>query len=128
MSTLKDRFAELQRDKPAITQADIARVTGAKPPSVNAWFSGETKTMKLITAIKTAELYGVNPLWLAEGDGPKIGASVAGPLSQVALMDLQLQIQVKQIAILLNAITPEKRAAAYASATDLLISFLPTIA
>jgi len=71
MSTLKQRFAELQAEKPNISQADLARATGAKPPSVNAWFTGETKSMKIGTAGKAAALYGVNALWLATGEGYK---------------------------------------------------------
>ena len=69
MSTLKQRFAKLAELHPEITQADLARATGAKPPSVNAWFSGETKSMKAATAAKAAQLYGCNPHWLATGEG-----------------------------------------------------------
>jgi hypothetical protein len=72
MSTLKQRFAELQADMPNISQADLARATGAKPPSVNAWFTGDTKSMKAGTADKAAALYGVNALWLATGEGYKM--------------------------------------------------------
>lgn len=75
MSTLKQRFAELQAGKPEITQADLSRATGAKPPSVNAWFTGETKSMKPGTAAKAAALYGVDPLWLATGEGYKKSAA-----------------------------------------------------
>lgn len=71
MSTLKQRFAELEAEKPEITQADLARATGAKPPSVNAWFTGDSKSMKSATAVKAAALYGVSPLWLATGEGYK---------------------------------------------------------
>lgn len=70
MSTLQQRFAKLAADRPDISQADLARATGAKPPSVNAWFSGETKTMKAVTAAKAAQLYGCNTLWLSDGQGP----------------------------------------------------------
>lgn len=70
MTTLKQRFAQLARERPDISQADLARATGAKPPSVNAWFSGETKAMKATTAAKAAELYGCNTLWLSDGQGP----------------------------------------------------------
>lgn len=71
MSTLKQRFAELATDHPEITQAKLARETGAKPPSVHGWFSGDTKSMKAGTAAKAAKLYGVEPGWLATGEGPK---------------------------------------------------------
>lgn len=73
MLTLKERFAQLQAEKPEITQADLARATGAKPPSVNAWFTGETKSMKPETAEIAASMYGVNALWLATGKGNKRG-------------------------------------------------------
>lgn len=69
MSTLKQRFAKLAELHPEITQADLARATGAKPPSVNAWFSGETKSMKAATAAKAALLYECSPHWLATGEG-----------------------------------------------------------
>ncbi|MGJ7533926.1 MULTISPECIES: helix-turn-helix domain-containing protein [unclassified Variovorax] len=69
MSTLKERFALLARANPAITQADLARATGAKPPSVNAWFSGNTKSMRASTAALAAKLYGADPHWLATGEG-----------------------------------------------------------
>lgn len=80
MSTLKQRFAKLAELHPEITQADLARATGAKPPSVNAWFSGETKSMKAATAAKAALLYECSPHWLATGEGAMLAAgSEIGP-------------------------------------------------
>lgn len=78
MSTLKQRFALLAKERPEISQANLARATGAKPPSVNAWFSGDTKTMKADTAAKAAAVYGCNALWLATGAGP-MWPGEAGP-------------------------------------------------
>lgn len=69
MTTLKQRFALLKELKPGITKADIARATGAKPPSVGAWFSGDTKSMQASTATKVAALYGVSAHWIATGEG-----------------------------------------------------------
>ena len=60
MITLEKRFALLSKERPDITQADLSRATGAKPPSVNDWFSGKTKSMKAETAAKAAQLYGCN--------------------------------------------------------------------
>lgn len=74
MTTLKQRFAALATARPDISQADLARATGAKPPSVNAWFSGDTKSMKGETAAKAAALYGCSAIWLATGVGPMYGA------------------------------------------------------
>lgn len=70
MTTLKQRFALLAQKKPEITQADLARATGAKASSVSDWFSGETKSMKAGTAAKAAQLYGCETLWLSNGTGP----------------------------------------------------------
>ena len=86
MSTLEQRFAELQAERPEITQADLARATGAKPPSVNAWFKGDTKSMKPGTAAKAAALYGIDPLWLATGEGYKIPRKITSN-QPLALID-----------------------------------------
>lgn len=72
MTTLKQRFAELRALKPAIKNADLVRATGASAPSVGAWFSGDTKSMKAETAAKVAAVYGVNPHWLATGEGSMV--------------------------------------------------------
>lgn len=69
MNTLKQRFALLAQTKPEITRADLARATGASAPSVHAWFSGDTKSMKAVTAAKAAQLYGCNTRWLSDGEG-----------------------------------------------------------
>lgn len=84
MSTLKQRFAMLAKERPEITQAELARATGAKPPSVNAWFSGETKSMKGETASKAATLYGCNSLWLSTGQGPMWPGEKSAPASAPA--------------------------------------------
>lgn len=68
-TTLKQRFALLAERNPKISQAYLAKVTGAKPPSVNGWFSGASKSMKANTAAKVAAVYNVNPIWLATGEG-----------------------------------------------------------
>lgn len=82
MSTLKQRFAKLAELHPEITQADLARATGAKPPSVNAWFSGETKSMKAATAAKAARLYECSAHWLATGEGEMLAISSSATLGK----------------------------------------------
>lgn len=97
MTTLKDRFFLLQQRRPDIRQADLAHAAEVSAPSVHAWFSGKVQTMKHITAMKAAALYGVDPHWLATGEGemlPRYGAAnvaaftagrrgAAGPLSEL---------------------------------------------
>lgn len=67
--TLKDRVELCARRRPGVTQADIARAAGIKQPSVTDWFNGKTNRLKLKPAVKAAELWGCNPLWLGEGEG-----------------------------------------------------------
>ncbi|MES2488528.1 MAG: S24 family peptidase [Pseudomonadota bacterium] len=52
-----------------IDQADLARLVKVKPPSVNDWLSGKTKSLKANTAIAAARALGVNADWLANGRG-----------------------------------------------------------
>lgn len=70
MTTLQQRFAILAKRRPDVVQADLARVAGVKPPSVNDWFSGKTKSLKGNTAAKVAKHYGVSVQWLTTGEGP----------------------------------------------------------
>ena len=80
MTTLKDRFFLLHQRRPDISQTDLARAAGVSAPSVSAWISGKAKTMKHVTAVKAAALYGVDVHWLATGEGemlPRYGANVS---------------------------------------------------
>lgn len=101
MSTLKQRFARLAELHPSISQADLVRATGAKAPSVSAWFSGETKSMKAATAAKAAQLYGCNPHWLATGEGEMVPA--AGVVQSSALLDTGLPDGAVRVPVLANA-------------------------
>lgn len=103
MNTLKDRFFLLRQRQPGINLTDLAQASGVSVPSVHAWFSGKTKSLKHITAMRAAEMYGVNPHWLATGEGemmPTHGAAnvttllpagrrgASGPLSELqAIID-----------------------------------------
>lgn len=51
-------------------QADLARACKVKPPSVHAWFSGETKKLQAMPLLDAAEFLNVSPRWLATGRGP----------------------------------------------------------
>lgn len=79
MTTLADRLKERTQEL-GITQAQLARATGAKPPSVHKWFSGETKNLKGANLVKAAELLRVSEAWLADGVGPKERQFVGGTL------------------------------------------------
>lgn len=70
MSSLQQRSAMLEKTKPHITQADLARATKMRPLSVHAWFSGMTKSMKAATAARAAAPYCCNATWEATRLGP----------------------------------------------------------
>ncbi len=54
-------------------QTELAVACKVRPPSVNDWLSGKTKSMKAATAHRAAAFLGVNFLWLTEGRGPMRG-------------------------------------------------------
>jgi len=70
---LRDRVAEAFSELPPEKQSKkaLADYCGVKAPSVNAWFSGDTKSLKGENLVKAAEYLNVEPKWLAEGIGPK---------------------------------------------------------
>lgn len=70
MTTLAIRVDEVMREK-GCTVTELAKAAGVKPPSVIEWLNGETKTLKASAAIRASRFLGVEPLWLAEGEGPK---------------------------------------------------------
>lgn len=82
-STLKSRLREALDDLGIAepNQAEIARITGVKPPSVHAWFSGQTKSLGK-ALLPLADYLRVNPEWLNSGRGPK---RVAGNASDLRL-------------------------------------------
>lgn len=77
-----------------VSKAELARACGIKSPSVNNWFSGETKSLEGSNLVRAAEYLRVNVAWLASGSGPmyakpppSVGAdlpSVAHDLSQTS--------------------------------------------
>ena len=66
MTTLAERLAALMTDK-GLSQAELARMTGLKQPSIFKIVSGQTLNPKNILEIAT--VLGVNPHWLKTGEG-----------------------------------------------------------
>lgn len=91
MSTLQERLRQVMAGPPKISQAALARACGIKPPSVNDWISGKTKTIEGQNLLRAAEFLNVAPLWLATGRGamrktdsapaPVSNATMLGPIS-----------------------------------------------
>lgn len=69
MTTLQERLHTALKLHGS-SKAALAVAVGAKPPSISAWFSGETKTLEASNLLKAARHLGVSPDWLATGIGP----------------------------------------------------------
>ena len=76
MSTLMERMSialayrqSIAKPGEEISQAALSRACGVKPPSVNNWFSGKTKSLEGANLTRAAAYFGVRPTWLAEGKG-----------------------------------------------------------
>lgn len=61
-----------------VSQADLARACGVKPPSVNGWLSGKSKFLRGENLLKAAAALNVSDTWLATGRGaPERNASAS---------------------------------------------------
>lgn len=71
MAALSERMRAAMAGPPKVSQAALARACGVKPPSVNDWLSGKTKTIEGAHLLAAAARLNVNALWLATGKGPR---------------------------------------------------------
>lgn len=91
MQTLKERVhAALEYRKSIaapneeVTQVSLAAACKIKPPSVNGWFSGDTKSLKGDNLIAAAKYLRVNAQWLSSGVGTMLSSVAQNDSSQVA--------------------------------------------
>lgn len=66
---LATRLRKALDERPELSQADLARACGIKPPSVSDWFNGKTKELSGPNLLEVARRLGVRPDWLATGRG-----------------------------------------------------------
>jgi len=71
MKTLADRLSTAMKNA-NISQAELARLCGVKPPSVNGWLSGKSKFLRGENLLKAAEVLRVSEEWLATGQGEPV--------------------------------------------------------
>ncbi len=71
---LRERIAEALAAR-NMTAADLARACDVRPPSVSAWLSGDTKSLRAEVLLKASRALGVSPEWLATGAGTRLDAS-----------------------------------------------------
>lgn len=98
MSNLKDRIEAALKHRVAtahagetVSKAELARRCGVKPPSVNAWFSGATKTLKGQTLIAAASYLRVRPEWLSTGLGPMLHDSADAVFESASPVNLEVR-------------------------------------
>lgn len=84
MTTLATRLTLALRQS-GKTQAELARACGVKPPSVAAWFSGDTKKLKADSLIRAATFLGVRQEWLNSGQLPMHGGETVATTVLVAM-------------------------------------------
>lgn len=82
MSSLETRL-RLAFDPAHHTQAELARATKLSPPSVHAWFTGKTKTLKGESLLRAADYLNVSALWLGLGEGRMRDTRPAWPFPNV---------------------------------------------
>ena len=80
--TLAERLTTAM-ERSGITQAELARACGVKPPSVNGWLSGKSKFLRGENLLKAAAVLGVSQQWLATGEGPMAAAVAPSGSSNV---------------------------------------------
>lgn len=77
--SLADRLTRALAES-GLTQAELARACGVKPPSVSGWLSGKSKFLRGENLLSAAAALGVRQQWLATGDGPmKDDSSTTAP-------------------------------------------------
>jgi phage repressor protein C with HTH and peptisase S24 domain len=57
-------------EEAGLSQVDLARACGVKPPSVHGWLSGKAKFLRGENLLLAARALNVNQEWLATGAGP----------------------------------------------------------
>lgn len=65
---LKDRLTIAMKSA-GISQAELARMCGVKPPSVSGWLSGKAKFLRGENLLAAANALNVSQQWLATGEG-----------------------------------------------------------
>ncbi|PJK07972.1 hypothetical protein CO610_07350 [Lysobacteraceae bacterium NML95-0200] len=108
-----------------VSQADLARACGVKPPSVNGWLSGKSKFLRGENLLKAAAALNVSDTWLATGRGaPERNASAfLLPVAESATTDSNSDILSSLQDALVAADEATRKAAAdllsrYAEAPD----------
>lgn len=79
--SLSERI-KLAMDQAGLSQVELARACGVKPPSVHGWLSGKSKFLRGENLLQAARALNVSENWLATGTGPmRIAEPPADPVA-----------------------------------------------
>lgn len=67
---LAKRLKLALESKQGATQLGLAKACGVKPPSVNGWFTEQTKSISAANAVRAARYLGVTVAWLVLAEEP----------------------------------------------------------
>lgn len=70
MNTVAQRLTEALASSDRFTQEGLAKSCAVTPAAVSQWVSGQTKNLRLENLFSAADYLGVEPRWLATGEGP----------------------------------------------------------
>ncbi len=111
MNTLADRINRALQEA-GKNQTELAAYVGIKTPSVNAWVSGDTKTIKGENLLRAAAFLNVRAEWLSNGKGdmrPNPAAQTIPPNASIAAyadhreLDEEKYVKVKSYSVGLSA-------------------------
>ncbi|MBB6579625.1 phage repressor protein C with HTH and peptisase S24 domain [Comamonas odontotermitis] len=71
-----------------LTQAELARRCGVKPPSVSGWLSGKSKFLRGENLLSAARALGVNQQWLATGQGSMLSPEASSGVNAISVPSL----------------------------------------
>lgn len=113
MSSLADRVTDRLKAL-GMTPAELARASKVKPPSVSAWMSGDTKTIKGENLLRAASALQCSPHWLASGRGAKTmdGTASAAHVAREESVDYITDKLVEEGAEILRLLDRQSRAEA----------------
>lgn len=70
-----------------VSQVDLARACGVKPPSVHGWLSGKAKFLRGENLLQAARALNVSQDWLATGEGSMQPSASEGPRASASRFD-----------------------------------------
>lgn len=92
---IRDRIRSVIDEKPSMTVRSVSLAAGLSDSALHKFLNGSTDSITLKTVDKIADALGVDPRWLAYGEGdPEPASDLSALLGRIAESDRE---QVKRI-------------------------------